>query len=34
MQALSPLFFGALLTCLDEKDEEMVLLSFAFVFNL
>ena len=27
-------FVGALMTCLDEKDEEMVLLSFAYVFNL
>ena len=25
---------GALMTYLDEKDEEMVLLSFAYVFNL
>ena len=27
-------FVGALMTCLDEKDEEMVLLLFAYVFNL
>ena len=27
-------FVGALMTCLDEKDEEMVLLLFPSIFNL